>query len=524
MVEAKIQQELGKMPFLKNTLLSFYMTDFYNDKVKELFGLDYLFPWQRLVIANTLEGAGYFGEERQRDSSRRNLIILPTGAGKSLCFLMPALMIEGITLILYPLLALMNDQARRLREAGEKPILFRGGQTREEREQAWRDLQEGKSRFILTNPETASSKNFQNQLTSLRIIHLVIDEVHTIPQWGPTFRKSLLSVGDLIENNSFPVITAFTATASPDYQEKIGQLVFRKESFNRIMANPDRANIHYHVIYTPFILLALEELCLRREKPLLIFCRTRAQTEETARYLHRKTVGRNGVREVRFYHAGLTRKEKEETEAWFLKEKGALLTATSAYGMGVNARGLQTVIHRDIPYSVESYIQEAGRAGRDGAEAHALLLAPPEGTWNKKREREEKSSMDAYVHTKDRCRRTFLMNVLGWESEYCGGCDHCTPETYIPITNHCEKTLMKLFSLYNRCFTKKEWVDFLKGYGGGFKRSLPGFGSLRVLDSDLIQELFTLFEKKGVISIYRRGLWRKRLIFQKKEMKEEGNI
>jgi len=486
------------------------MDDFYNSKASELFGLDYVFPWQRLVIGNILEGMGYYGSERQEEAPRRNLVILPTGAGKSLCFLMPALLGEGITVILYPLLALMNDQARRLRERGHAPVLFRGGQTRSERESLWKVLEEGGSRFILTNPETACRKEFMERLARLPLSHLVIDEAHTIPQWGLTFRQGLLGTGELAERGIFPVVTAFTATASPRMQEDIGRLLFGGKDFHRIAAHPDRPNIAYHVLYTPVAEPALEELCRREMKPILIFCRTRAGAEDTARFLDRRIGGPRGSVQIRFYHAGLEREEKQETERWFLREEQAILCSTSAYGMGVDARALRTVIHRDIPYTVESYIQEAGRAGRSGDESRAILLAPP------RPEKGMAKIMSGYVYERKICRRTLLMEAMGWKSEYCGGCDICTPHNLLPKTEGDMNQLNFLFSRYRGIFTRKEWIDFLKGYapGGQFLRGLKGFSLLEKWERGSIRSLFDYCEQGGILRIPRRGL-RKKQVFVK---------
>jgi ATP-dependent DNA helicase RecQ len=482
------------------------MDDFYNRKAAELFGLNYVYPWQRLVIGNILEGMGYYGSERQEEAPRRNLVILPTGAGKSLCFLMPALLGKGITVVLYPLLALLNDQARRLKERGHEPALFRGGQTRKERESLWKMLEEGKSRFILTNPETACREEFMERLAGLPLSHLVVDEAHTISQWGLSFRQGLLATGELVERGIFPVVTAFTATASPPMQEDIGRLLFAGKDFHRIAAHPDRPNIAYHVLYTPFAEPALEELCRREEKPILIFCRTRAGAEETARFLDRRIGG--SVR-VRFYHAGLEREEKKETEEWFLQEDRAILCATSAYGMGVDARALRTVIHRDTPFSVESYIQEAGRAGRSGDESRAILLAPP------RREGGEEK-MDGYVYGRTTCRRTLLMDAMGWESEYCGGCDICTPSNPIPETAGYADRFNSLFYRYNGVFTRKEWIDFLKGYaaGGRFVRGAKGFSLLKNWERESIRSIFDYCVREDILRIPRRGL-RKNRVFVK---------
>lgn len=155
----------------------------------ERFGIDYLFPYQRLVITNILRRAGYFGEEERDEAPLHQVVLLPTGAGKSLCFMLPACLLEGLTIVAFPLLGLMADQLRRVEEAGMTGTLLKGGMSRQEKERAWLTLEKGKAQMLLTNPETLIQPEVRRRLAGLRISHLVLDEAHTIPEWGQEERK-----------------------------------------------------------------------------------------------------------------------------------------------------------------------------------------------------------------------------------------------------------------------------------------------------------------------------------------------
>ncbi|MBT3273020.1 MAG: ATP-dependent DNA helicase RecQ, partial [Spirochaetales bacterium] len=277
----------------------------------------YLFPYQRLVVSNILE-------------KRDQIVILPTGAGKSLCFSLPALLLDGPTLIIFPLLALMADQARRLEETGRDVAIIRGGQKPEERDRIWNDIEAGKVTYILSNPETLIQEKTAARLKSLGISHMVIDEAHTVSEWGDSFRPSYLQLAEIRKNAEIPQVTAFTATASEYVLKRIREIVFEDSNPNLVQAVPDRPNISYSVhpaLSKDYEIRAQVETAKR---PAIIFCRSRTATELTARMLRRQL----NEDDIRFYHAGLEREEKTAVEEWFFESNNGILTATCAYGIG----------------------------------------------------------------------------------------------------------------------------------------------------------------------------------------------
>ena len=315
--------------------------------VKELFGLSYLFPYQRLVVANILEAAqasgiricwpGETGEPEteiaagsDREGGGRQIVILPTGAGKSLCFQLPAMLLEGPTLVIYPILGLMADQERRLEERGFSPVVLRGGQTKEERELIWEKLRTGASRFVIANPEVLLTPAVMARIKEMNIVHVVIDEAHCVSEWGETFRPSYLEIGKIIEASGAPMVTAFTATAGATVLEKIEKHIFNGCGAQKIVGNPDRKNISYAAKGCILRNLAVRDLLPALYRPAIVFCSSRPGTENLARYLRNAEPHLPWQREVRFYHAGLSREEKKETEDWFLRSGEAVLVATCA--------------------------------------------------------------------------------------------------------------------------------------------------------------------------------------------------
>lgn len=429
---------------------------------QRLLGVSYLYPYQRLVVAHILDGArraklslewppdlvpleeppsvspggdsppksDVRAEDDDWESLGRQIVILPTGAGKSLCFQLPALLLQRPTLVIFPILSLQADQNRRLSERGWDPLLLRGGQTGEEREKIWNRLDRGDGKFIIANPEVLLTESMIRRLGDLKIAHVVVDEAHCVSEWGESFRPAYLRLGEIIEASQAPLVTAFTATASNEVLEKIRSYIFGPPGAHTIIGNPDRPNIDYTALGTLLPDLTVRDLLRDHPKPAIVFCGSRSRTVQLARYLRVELPGT----ECKFYHAGLERNEKKAVEAWFFQSSDGVLVATCAYGLGVDKPNIRTVIHRDCPPSVEAYLQESGRAGRDGEAAEAILLWGPEDRRALERltseaERSRLGALLSYGRDVSQCRRHQLLELLGVEDGYCPpgpvACDVC---------------------------------------------------------------------------------------------------
>jgi ATP-dependent DNA helicase RecQ len=459
-----------------------------DDAVKRLFGLSYLFPYQRLVVSNILEAAqakgisirwpgtgGQAGEmprgedeetiSSDRECQGRQIVILPTGAGKSLCFQLPAMLTEGPTLVIYPILGLMTDQERRLEERGFSPVVLRGGQSKEERDAVWNKLDSGQSKFIIANPEVLLTPQVMARLGNLKLTHIVIDEAHCVSEWGESFRPDYLEIKKITETAKAPIVTAFTATASARVLEKIEKYIFGDTGALRIIGNPDRRNITYAALGCILKDPAVRDLLIKNRRPAIVFCSSRKGTEKLARYL-RNELEEEGIawsNEIRFYHAGLSREEKKEVEAWFLHNPGAVLVATCAFGLGIDKSDIRTVIHRDCPPSVEAYLQESGRAGRDGAQSGAIILWGPEDEKSLKRAgtetaRRRLGGLLDYARDTTHCRREALLGLLNYEgeSESPGSlcCDVCESQAGPRLRE--EAGMVDFFRRNKRVFTIDE--------------------------------------------------------------------
>ncbi len=427
------------------------MDDPLGDAASALMGVHYLYPYQRLVVANILEAAlnagvplrpdletdlGLVGlteamtseEILDRDAAElgKEIVILPTGAGKSLCFQLPALMLDRPTLVIYPILSLMADQQRRLSERGFEPALLRGGQSRVDREGVLASIRSGRARFVIANPEVLLTPEMLKELPGFHIGHMVVDEAHCVSEWGESFRPTYLRIAEIAQACGSPIVTAFTATASPEVLEKIRTYVFGDRGARLIAGDPDRANIFYRALGTLAKDRAVAGLLNEHPRPAIVFCSSRTGTEDMALYLRREL----RTDQIFYYHAGMEREEKNWVERWFFSSDDGILCATTAYGMGVDKANIRTVIHRDCPPNVEAYLQESGRAGRDGLPAQGILLFGPEDQEALKRKGEgynkrRFAELLRYATEVDRCRRERLLALLGVEATWCSGCDVC---------------------------------------------------------------------------------------------------
>ena len=421
------------------------------------FGVSYLYPYQRLVIANTLD-AGPEG--------RRQIVVLPTGSGKTLCFTLPAVLLPGLTIVVYPLLALMDDQMRRIAGAGIGTRILRGGQSTHEREEIFAAVDSGEVQCVLANPEVLTGESVRERLRTPSISHLVIDEAHCVSEWGQTFRPAYLSLRETLEILDPAVTTAFTATASPLVLEAVRSILFGDEPAKLVQGNPDRPNIAYSVVRVDSKEAALAALARELPRPAIVFCRSRKRTEAVARDLASSI----GFEHCAAYHAGLTKPERRAIESWFFGSSDGVLAATCAYGMGVDKSDVRTVIHYDLPASVEAFLQESGRAGRDGAPAQSIVLdggivRPTES--DPIRRTREQTMIDFLACAG--CQRVYLMTAMGAEPSTCFGCDHCTPETEPEPIARCREDAfaarvrsVAVVGRHRRIFTPDQAVQMLE--------------------------------------------------------------
>ena len=493
--------------------------DYFNNIAENVFGIKYLYPYQRLVISNILSSISDKSDidSKNNDSLSGQIVILPTGYGKSLCYMLPAVLLEKPTIVLSPLLSLIKDQSRRLENAGIKFQVLAGFLGKEEKMESINNIKTGKSKILLTNPESlllfseflkpqADSSN--NSYTSY-ISHLVIDEAHTLPEWGETFRPALLKIKEIIDIIKPDCVTAFTATATPLILEKIQKFIFGDNQINLITGNPDRPNLFYSVVKTLSLDRETYSAAKNSEKPLLIFCRSRTDTEITARFLRRALE----TKDIFFYHAGLEKEEKNNIEKWFFNSKTGILVATCAYGMGIDKPDIRTVIHRNIPQSVEAYLQEAGRGGRDGKISKAILLFDVTAEKRKiafaeefEQKKDDNSSrmlqMADYAENSSVCRRHKLLSYFTDETPVCSGCDICNksfmqkPEGSTEITD--------IIRDNNRKLKKREIADILAGTKEGhgnavWYRMSKNYGTLSGWQRDHIEEAIEKLESEGEI-------------------------
>lgn len=461
------------------------------DSAKKNFGVKEFFPHQRTVISNILEAAE-FGEKNKNRShfASRQIVLLPTGAGKSLCFLSPALVLHGITLVIYPLLALIADQKRRLDECNIPCVVFRGGQSAEERDENFRKLHDG-AKIVLATPESLQNESLLQKISEAGVDHVAIDEAHCVSEWGETFRPSYLSLGKIIGKINPPVATAFTATASDEVLEKIRGILFDGKC-SVLRGECDRKNIRYRVIKTYAKTKTALLLSRTEEKPMVIFCGTRKNSQNMAREIR----AHDESADVNFYHAGMTRKEKEDVEKKFFASQDGILCCTCAFGMGVDKKNIRTVIHLEPGNSAESFVQESGRGGRDGKPANSILL------WNWNDESAEKNGAEKKrfdvikkFAAGTECRRQILLDELGGKKTECSGCDVC--ENSVEKFPRDAEEILRLVQKFSGRFSREELLSQATNRLNEISAAECGEKIYDVSDAD---EIISQLEKQNLIS------------------------
>lgn len=323
------------------------------DILQEYWGYDSFRPMQDEIVSAALEG-------------RDVLAILPTGGGKSVCFQVPAMMKEGIALVITPLIALMKDQVQNLADRGIKALCVNAGMGHREVETVLNNAAYGDFKFLYVSPERLGTRLFRNYVQEMNINYIVVDEAHCISQWGYDFRPDYLQIGKLRELVDAPVI-ALTATATPKVADDIMDRLGFEEK-NLIKSGFERPNLSYIVRKCEDKLGQLLSICSNVAGTGVVYVRNRKKTEELAAFLTA-----NGI-SASFYHAGLGQDSRADRQEKWKTDKIRVMVCTNAFGMGIDKPDVRFVVHFDLPDSPEAYFQEAGRGGRDGKRSFAVLL------------------------------------------------------------------------------------------------------------------------------------------------------
>jgi ATP-dependent DNA helicase RecQ len=468
--------------------------------LKEVFGFDDFRPGQASVMEALLAG-------------RHVLAVMPTGAGKSLCYQVPALVLGGLTLVVSPLVALMQDQVAALRLAGVAVDTINSSLERDANVAAWRRVAAGQTRLLYLAPERLMTGRMLEALARLDISLIAIDEAHCISQWGPAFRREYEELSRLRDIFPKVPIIALTATADETTRTDIAAQLFAGR-VETLVLGFDRPNIKFGIEPKKDSKRQLLSFVQRHSgRSGIVYCLSRKKTEEMAAFLDR-----NGVRALA-YHAGMSKEARDANQNSFMTLPGVVMVATIAFGMGIDKPDVAYVFHTDLPGSLEAYYQEIGRAGRDGrpAEAHMLfglgdirmrrLFIEDEGASEEHRRRAHRrlDTLVGYCETAD-CRRQILLNYFGERAAPCGNCDNCLDQAPQADGKAEAQIILAAVAQTGQRFGPAHIVDILLGHetekvlAKGHHR-LASFGTGRAHKKDLWLSLIRQLVAGGFLTL-----------------------
>lgn len=432
----------------------------------------------------------YFGHDSFRDGQeqivdalldgRDALCIMPTGAGKSMCYQIPALLFDGVTIVVSPLISLMKDQVGSLVQSGVPAAYINSSLSYPQFLRVLSNVEHGKYKIIYVAPERLLTDGFLDTCKKIKISMVAVDEAHCVSQWGQDFRPSYLKIISFVESlASRPIVGAFTATATNDVKEDIKKIL-RLENPFEITTGFDRPNLFFGVIKSSSKDEKLIDLIRERgDRSGIVYCATRKNVESVCELLCD-----NGFSAAR-YHAGLDEYERRKNQEDFVFDRKNIMVATNAFGMGIDKSNVTYVIHYNMPKNIESYYQEAGRAGRDGGEADCILLYSPKDVRLNRfmiensegndeltiEENEQIRELDferlkymTFYSTTNDCLRGFILRYFGGEKKaYCGKCSNClSVHKLVDVTIDAQK-IMSCIARTGQRYGKTVICDVLKG-------------------------------------------------------------
>lgn len=388
--------------------------------LKNVFGYDSFRPLQSEIIQTVLN---------RKDS----LVIMPTGGGKSLCYQIPALIFDGLTVVISPLISLMKDQVEQLRRLGVNTALLNSSLPSDVYRKNFSDAADGAAKLLYIAPESLQKNEIVNLLNNVKVDCITVDEAHCISEWGHDFRKDYRQLGVFRKNLNNAVCIALTATATPRVQDDIIKNLNLVDS-KKFIASFNRDNLFLQVVpKRNAFQQTLDFLRAHPNQPGIIYCFSRKQVDNLAENLSYE--GYSALP----YHAGMTDEERNKNQNLFIKDEAQIITATIAFGMGINKSNVRFVLHYDLPKNIESYYQEIGRSGRDGLRADCLLLFSYGDIQkinyfiDQKEDETERRSAKLHLQAmvnyaeSEKCRRLPLINYFGehYNIDNCGICDNC---------------------------------------------------------------------------------------------------
>ncbi|MGY9035739.1 MAG: DNA helicase RecQ [Rhodobacterales bacterium] len=471
-----------------------------NFKLKNFFGYDSFRPGQLEIIQHLLSGEDV-------------LAVMPTGAGKSLCFQLPALIQSFKTIIISPLVALMNDQTAALRDLGVEVELIHSGRDYEENAQSWRNFATGDVKILYMSPERLMQSRMLMALESLDIGMFVVDEAHCISKWGAGFRPDYEALSRL--RGLFPntILAAFTATADRATRVDINQKLSGGNA-RQILKGFGRDNLSLAVYPKKELKKNLiEYLNQKAHQSGIVYCLSRNETDEIAEYLNKE--GFSAIS----YHAGKTTEYRNSAQDRFMTEDGLIMVATIAFGMGIDKSDIRFVIHASLPGSIEAYYQEIGRAGRDGKPADTVLFFGLSDLIKRQRmifegdgadqfkvlEYKRLEALTGYCETV-KCRKVALLSYFDEESEPCGNCDNCMTPPIVEDQTSQAVMLLSAIKQTGEFFGSSHIIDIVRG-GETAKikekghNSLESFGEGARYSKSFFQGLIRQLISSGILTV-----------------------